>query len=198
MLGRRGIKEIPGADALGRAAARPATERAAVCSAARLVDLTPELAIDYGKRPRTHRRLFSVAAFVTIGLVVFLLVNIAISYLNLRSAIESQRAVGQSIDRLRAISKLLSVVQDAETGQRGFLITGDEEYLKPYDAALAKIIKARRHLEHPDCRTTETRRAEPGAGSANQCSTFETGRDDCDPSDSGSQCSPCRGAGWRG
>ncbi len=95
---------------------------------------------------RTNRRLFSMVAFVTIGLVVFLLINIAISYLNLRSAIESQRAVGRSIDRLRAISKLLSIVQDAETGQRGFLITGDEQYLKPYDAALDKIIETRRRL----------------------------------------------------
>ena len=38
-----------------------------------------------------------------------------------------------------ALSKLLQQVVDAETGQRGFLLTGDGRYLKPYDAATADI-----------------------------------------------------------
>jgi PAS domain S-box-containing protein len=38
-----------------------------------------------------------------------------------------------------ALQALLSAMQDAETGQRGFLITGDEAYLDPYRAALAEV-----------------------------------------------------------
>ena len=38
-----------------------------------------------------------------------------------------------------AISTLLRQVLDAETGQRGFLLTGDPSYLAPYDSALADI-----------------------------------------------------------
>src|SRR5580658_3449841 len=95
---------------------------------------------------RAPRRLFGVAAVMTVGLVVFLLVNFAVSYRNLRSAIESQRAVATSDDRLRAISKRLIVVQDAESGQRGFLITGNERYLAPYRAALAQMSETRRDL----------------------------------------------------
>jgi PAS domain S-box-containing protein len=34
---------------------------------------------------------------------------------------------------------VLSLIKDAETGQRGYLLTGSEEYLKPYQAALAEI-----------------------------------------------------------
>jgi PAS domain S-box-containing protein len=34
---------------------------------------------------------------------------------------------------------LLSAVKDAETGQRGFLVTGDKKYLEPYHQALALI-----------------------------------------------------------
>src|ERR1700724_2860428 len=35
--------------------------------------------------------------------------------------------------------QLLSTLKDAETGQRGFVITGDEKYLEPYNTALARL-----------------------------------------------------------
>ena len=38
-----------------------------------------------------------------------------------------------------AIGELRSSVQDAETGQRGFLLTGNERYLEPYEAALLNV-----------------------------------------------------------
>jgi len=38
-----------------------------------------------------------------------------------------------------AISKLVQQVLDAETGQRGFLLTGDPRYLEPYNTATADI-----------------------------------------------------------
>jgi signal transduction histidine kinase len=38
-----------------------------------------------------------------------------------------------------AISKLVRQVLDAETGQRGFLLTGDPRYLEPYNTATADI-----------------------------------------------------------
>ena len=37
------------------------------------------------------------------------------------------------------ISTVLSDLQDAETGQRGFLLTGQKDYLKPYEAAISRI-----------------------------------------------------------
>ena len=37
------------------------------------------------------------------------------------------------------ISTVLSDLQDAETGQRGFLLTGQDDYLKPYEAAISRI-----------------------------------------------------------
>ncbi len=38
-------------------------------------------------------------------------------------------------DGIRALSQLESVLKDAETGQRGFVITGDESYLQPFNVA---------------------------------------------------------------
>src|SRR6478736_5518222 len=45
------------------------------------------------------------------------------------------RAQGLELD----YERLLSTVRDAETGQRGYLLTGDPGYLAPYDAALREL-----------------------------------------------------------
>ena len=37
------------------------------------------------------------------------------------------------------LNVLLQRVLDAETGSRGFLLTGDERYLEPYNRAVAEI-----------------------------------------------------------
>src|SRR5687768_698780 len=38
-----------------------------------------------------------------------------------------------------ALNRLLQLVLDAETGSRGYLLTGDPRYLEPYSAAVADI-----------------------------------------------------------
>lgn len=38
-----------------------------------------------------------------------------------------------------ALNRLLQSMLDAETGQRGYLLTGDDRYLEPYDKALASV-----------------------------------------------------------
>lgn len=45
--------------------------------------------------------------------------------------------VAQTSELKSHILLLLSVAQNAETGQRGFLLTNDERYLSPYEAAVA-------------------------------------------------------------
>ncbi|MBL8580752.1 MAG: CHASE3 domain-containing protein [Rhizobiaceae bacterium] len=57
--------------------------------------------------------------------------------------IESQQqdnqAARDALELQRRIVGLLSLVQDAETGQRGYLLTGNESYLEPYSAAVSAI-----------------------------------------------------------
>ena len=62
-----------------------------------------------------------------------------VSYLNTRTLNEDARQVTHTHEVLWALSDLLSLIKDAETGQRGYLITGDDRYLEPYTAAVAHI-----------------------------------------------------------
>jgi len=42
-------------------------------------------------------------------------------------------------DGITRLEQLESVLKDAETGQRGFIITGDENYLLPFNQATARL-----------------------------------------------------------
>ncbi|HEX3883812.1 MAG TPA: CHASE3 domain-containing protein [Stellaceae bacterium] len=68
-----------------------------------------------------------------------LLVIAAISYRTTAGLIENDELVTHSLDVRAGLRTLLSALQDAETGQRGYLLTGDDSYLQPYTAALGEI-----------------------------------------------------------
>jgi signal transduction histidine kinase len=53
----------------------------------------------------------------------------------------SRRAVITAMNLERSLSSLLTSIQNAETGQRGYLITGDEAYLEPYLISLRSTPK---------------------------------------------------------
>ena len=46
---------------------------------------------------------------------------------------------GYTYEVLGALSDLDLAVRDAETGQRGYLLTGENSYLEPYQSALDRI-----------------------------------------------------------
>lgn len=57
-------------------------------------------------------------------------------------AVEYQRQivwVQHTLEVQRRLSSLLSIVQDAETGVRGFMLAGNEMYLDVYDSALVRL-----------------------------------------------------------
>lgn len=88
-------------------------------------------------------------------LVGFLLAVVLISLLGVylrKRALEFQQ-YREQVAHLRievdALQSYLSAVEDAETGQRGFLLTGNEKYLAPYDAAKAGISNRLKQLSDP-------------------------------------------------
>ncbi|HEV8676539.1 MAG TPA: CHASE3 domain-containing protein [Methylomirabilota bacterium] len=61
------------------------------------------------------------------------------SYRRLAELREAARSVEHTLTVRSAADVLLSLIKDAETGQRGFLVTGDASYLQPYGTAVASI-----------------------------------------------------------
>lgn len=80
----------------------------------------------------------TVWAGVTIG-IVLLVVNLALSVANTRTLRQESTGLLRSNELLLALDGVLTLVVDAETGQRGFVITGQPEYLAPYRNAVASI-----------------------------------------------------------
>jgi PAS domain S-box-containing protein len=73
-------------------------------------------------------------------LVVFVLVGLGFSTYRGWQRMREDLAQGLSArDHLLATTELISRLKDAETGQRGYLLTGSEEYLRPYTEATAAI-----------------------------------------------------------
>jgi diguanylate cyclase (GGDEF)-like protein/PAS domain S-box-containing protein len=90
---------------------------------------------------------WSVEKKIAVGFALMLAILLAvgfISYRNTRKLIRDSNLVAHSHDVLDELDGTLSAIKDAETGQRGYIITGDEEYLKPYKTALPVI---NHHLE---------------------------------------------------
>ena len=73
------------------------------------------------------------------GAIVFFVVSGFVAYLNLQALRVGNEKVVQTHVAIVGLDELLSQVQDAETGQRGFLLTGAESYLAPYETALRAI-----------------------------------------------------------
>jgi signal transduction histidine kinase/CheY-like chemotaxis protein/CHASE3 domain sensor protein len=73
------------------------------------------------------------------AVIVFFVVTGLLAWQNIRTIRDDNEKVIQSQQTVRAFNEVLSSVQDAETGQRGFLLTGNDRYLEPYRAALASL-----------------------------------------------------------
>jgi signal transduction histidine kinase/DNA-binding response OmpR family regulator/CHASE3 domain sensor protein len=74
--------------------------------------------------------MIAIAAVIAIGLVSFRSRNL--------SADAGQR-MAAALTRLDHLAELLSSVKDAETGQRGYLLTGEGRYLEPFVEAQGAI-----------------------------------------------------------
>ncbi|HEX3397359.1 MAG TPA: response regulator [Steroidobacteraceae bacterium] len=92
--------------------------------------------------------LLAVAAVAIIALL---------SYQSLQTTTATTASLAQTLEVLGRLEAVLSTIKDAETGQRGYLLTGEESYLSPYTGAkdaLPDEIKSLRALlvNRPDQR----------------------------------------------
>ena len=84
------------------------------------------------------------AGFALAVVSIFLIA--ALSYRSLEWRSEGARLVAHTIEVTQALDELLSTYKDAETGQRGYLLTGAQRYLDPYEAAVGALEKATARL----------------------------------------------------
>jgi PAS domain S-box-containing protein len=63
------------------------------------------------------------------------------SYLGIQRVTETNQWVAHSHEVMENLEHVLSVLKDAETGQRGFVLTGEDRYLEPYNTAAGEIQK---------------------------------------------------------
>jgi CHASE3 domain sensor protein len=84
-----------------------------------------------------------------IGIVTgfaLLIVAVIASIVAAIASADADRWASHSLQVRQATTHLVSLVQDAETGQRGFLLTGDEGYLLPFTTAQKEIPAAEASL----------------------------------------------------
>src|SRR3984957_19138885 len=85
---------------------------------------------------------FGVEVWTTLGLaavLAFFLISGAVAYLNIQMLRDDNQEILHSHTVLISLDELLSTVQDSETGQRGYLLTGNDRYLEPYENAVATV-----------------------------------------------------------
>jgi CHASE3 domain sensor protein len=75
----------------------------------------------------------------------FMLASIAplvigfVAYHHTKTVVANDFWVDHTHQVLQQLETLISALKDVETGQRGYLITGDEHYLEPYLAAVKTV-----------------------------------------------------------
>jgi signal transduction histidine kinase len=90
------------------------------------------------RRRLTLDSLRLLPPLVWLALVAVLGMTIAIAAFSELSAQDAQRAnaqIAQVLHRLQTLSEVRALIVDAETGQRGYLLTGDAHYLEPFALA---------------------------------------------------------------
>jgi methyl-accepting chemotaxis protein len=92
---------------------------------------------------------WNVGTKISVGFGIALAIFMIVGTVSYRSVIQQTDAaawVAHSHEVQNQLTRLLSSLQDAETGQRGYVITGVESYLAPYTEGIAQVAEGRKQL----------------------------------------------------
>jgi signal transduction histidine kinase/DNA-binding response OmpR family regulator/CHASE3 domain sensor protein len=73
--------------------------------------------------------------------VLILFISSVLSYISIQKLIEANIAIKNTNEIRLDLENVLSYLKDAETGQRGYILTHDNEFLAPYKGAYPLVIK---------------------------------------------------------
>lgn len=89
-------------------------------------------------------RQFYTRKNIIIGLLFFIfLVGVFLfyAYRQITKSVKETNTVNLTLKSLRSLEDVMDDMQDIETGQRGYVISGNRQFLEPYDLALQRIKK---------------------------------------------------------
>lgn len=81
----------------------------------------------------------TLVPFLLFGAIVVVTLNAWFAFRAVQVLVQGEGWVQHTWQVILQVEKAMSSAKDAETGHRGYLITGDEAYLQPYHAALAEL-----------------------------------------------------------
>src|SRR5882724_9279184 len=81
----------------------------------------------------------------SVSLVLLVAIG-AVAYRALDVLTKTSYWVAHTHTVIEHVGRVLSLFKDAETGQRGFVITGDESFLEPYNASIGEAGKVMKDL----------------------------------------------------
>jgi diguanylate cyclase (GGDEF)-like protein len=85
--------------------------------------------------------------FGTVVAFLLLILIGLVTYKSTNQFIEAAESVTHTQEVISEIERVESLLKDAETGERGYVITGKADYLEPYDAALKSMNQRVNHLK---------------------------------------------------
>jgi signal transduction histidine kinase/DNA-binding response OmpR family regulator len=85
---------------------------------------------------RNLKLLYLIPGLLALAMIIY---GVVASSVNTSDNLRDSSEVAHGRRVLVALQETVGYMLDLETGQRGFIITGDEAYLKPYESALEKL-----------------------------------------------------------
>ena len=88
---------------------------------------------------KVRRQFFKrVAGGFGLALAILILIGV-VSYQNTRVLIDTNNQVKKTQKKIDCLEELLSLMKDAETAQRGYVLTGEEGDFKAYEIAIVEV-----------------------------------------------------------
>jgi CHASE3 domain sensor protein len=91
--------------------------------------------------------LKNVAAGFGLTSLILIIISI-VSYRNLNGLIRTYNQAINSHEILEKLEAVVSQMKDVETGQRGYVITGQDNYLEPYNTATVSVTQQLEELRY--------------------------------------------------
>jgi signal transduction histidine kinase len=92
--------------------------------------------IDEVKMTPSNRKLIPI---LLSGAILFVMGNIWIALSSVQSLEDSHKWVDHTWEVIAQVERMIGAAKDAETGSRGYLLTGDEKFLEPYRRAKTEL-----------------------------------------------------------